>query len=156
MYLDRVNTTDLRFLNSQWRLKNPIIMYTRPVAPWELFPVNIFIDIGNSYRTIKLPRKSVKLSVHSKLTQMTFTCLKPAMEKTVQCVCETYSRVTIKTVKCRHDVIMVSFLLTLNRFYTKFWCFHFWLWTNKCQLGTEQKVLGNLPSSCSIPSCKYW
>ena len=56
-------------------------MYTRPVAPWELFPVNIFIDIGNSYRTIKLPRKSVKLSVYSKLTQMTFTCLKPAMEK---------------------------------------------------------------------------
>ena len=29
----------------------------------------------------------------------------------------------------------VSFMLTLNRFHTLFWCFHCWLWTNKCRLG---------------------
>ena len=33
------------------------------------------------------------------------------------------------------DLILVSLLLTCNRFYTLFCCFHCWLWTSKCQLG---------------------
>ena len=33
------------------------------------------------------------------------------------------------------DVVRVSLLLTLNRFYTLLWCFHCcWLWTSKCRL----------------------
>ena len=30
--------------------------------------------------------------------------------------------------------------ITLNRFHTLFWCFHCWLWTSKCRLGSSQKV----------------
>ena len=37
--------------------------------------------------------------------------------------------------KCVNDVILVSSLLTLIRFYTWLWCFHRWLCTSKCQLG---------------------
>ena len=32
------------------------------------------------------------------------------------------------------DVVLVSLLLTLNRFHTLFWCVYCWLWTSKCQL----------------------
>ena len=34
-----------------------------------------------------------------------------------------------------NDVVLVSSMLTLNRFHTLFWCFHCWLWISKCQLG---------------------
>ena len=34
-----------------------------------------------------------------------------------------------------NDVVLVSSVLTLNRFHTLFWCFHCWLWISKCQLG---------------------
>ena len=33
-----------------------------------------------------------------------------------------------------NDVVLVSLLLTLNRFQTLFWCFRCWLWTSKCTL----------------------
>ena len=33
-------------------------------------------------------------------------------------------------------VVLVSLLLTLNRFRILFWCFHCWHWTSKCRLGT--------------------
>ena len=29
------------------------------------------------------------------------------------------------------DVFLVSLLLTLDRFHTLFWCFHYWLWISK-------------------------
>ena len=32
------------------------------------------------------------------------------------------------------DVVLVSLLLTLKKFYTLFWCFYCWLWTMKCRL----------------------
>ena len=34
-----------------------------------------------------------------------------------------------------HDNVLVSLLLTLNRFHTFFWCFHNLLWTSKSRLG---------------------
>ena len=34
-----------------------------------------------------------------------------------------------------NDAVLVSLLLTLNRFHTLFWFFHCWLWLNKCRLG---------------------
>ena len=37
-----------------------------------------------------------------------------------------------------NDVVLVLLLLTLNRFHTLFWCFHCWLWTNKCRLGSSE------------------
>ena len=37
-------------------------------------------------------------------------------------------------------IILASLLLTLSRFHTLFWCFHCWLWTNKCQLGQSVSV----------------
>ena len=33
------------------------------------------------------------------------------------------------------DFVLVSPLLTFDRFYTFFCCFQWWLWTSKCQLG---------------------
>ena len=33
------------------------------------------------------------------------------------------------------DIVLVSLSLTLSRFYTLLWCFHFWLWTSDCCLG---------------------
>ena len=30
-----------------------------------------------------------------------------------------------------NGLVLLSLLLTLNRFDTLFWCFHFWLWTSK-------------------------
>ena len=32
------------------------------------------------------------------------------------------------------DIVLTSLLLTLNRFYTLFWCSHCWLCTSKCWL----------------------
>ena len=34
-----------------------------------------------------------------------------------------------------NDVVLVSLLITLNRFCTLFWCFHYFLWTTKYRLG---------------------
>ena len=53
----------------------------------------------------------------------TFTCSKLAMETPKKCV----EFVNI-------DVFLVSLLLTLNRFYSVFCCFHCWLWISKCGL----------------------
>ena len=33
------------------------------------------------------------------------------------------------------EVVLVSFIVTLNRFHTFFFCLHCWLWTSKCRLG---------------------
>ena len=66
------------------------------------------------------------------------------------------SKLTIKTPERRHhfytpckkwfsyvfrgyrsvDVVLVSLLLTLNRFHTS-WCLHRWFWTRKCRLSTR-------------------
>ena len=37
--------------------------------------------------------------------------------------------------KVNHDVVLVSLLLTLNKFHPLFWCFYCWLKTTKCQVG---------------------
>ena len=47
---------------------------------------------------------------------------------------------TYKVKKFRHqndviDLVLVSLLLTSNKFLTLFWCFHGWLWTSKYCLG---------------------
>ena len=36
--------------------------------------------------------------------------------------------------QCFIDTILVSSLLTLNRFRKLFWFFYYWLWTRKCRL----------------------
>ena len=36
------------------------------------------------------------------------------------------------------DVILMSLLLTLNRFHTLLCCFYCWLWTSKCRLGKSK------------------
>ena len=46
-------------------------------------------------------------------------------------MCEICSKLTIKTPERRHDVFLVSLLLTFNKFHTLFLCFHCWLWTRK-------------------------
>ena len=52
-----------------------------------------------------------------------------------------YSKLTIKTPQRRQwrrsDVFNV--VLTLGRFHWFFWCFHCWLWTSKCQLGSYHR-----------------
>ena len=51
-------------------------------------------------------------------------------------------KLTIKTLeRHQHKVAQVPLLITLNRFHTVFWCFHCWLWTRKCRLGTTQPEL---------------
>ena len=39
------------------------------------------------------------------------------------------------------DVVLVSLLLTLNRFGILFFCFYYWLWTSRCQTGCHFKHL---------------
>ena len=43
-------------------------------------------------------------------------------------------------------------LLTLNRFHTLFWCFHYWSWTSKCQLGI---ISESLPIFPRVPETIY-
>ena len=52
--------------------------------------------------------------------------------------CEVCSKLTIKTSERRQcDVVLVSFLLTLNILHTFFLCYYYWLWTAKCSLGID-------------------
>ena len=50
-------------------------------------------------------------------------------------MCSTCSELTIRQQNDVTDVVQVSLLLTLNRFYTLLWCFHCCLWRSKYQLG---------------------
>ena len=56
-------------------------------------------------------------------------------------ICEICSKLTI-----RKHVILVCALLTLNRFHILFWCFHCWLWRNKCRLEFRITLSGNKTS----------
>ena len=38
------------------------------------------------------------------------------------------------------EVVLVTFLLTLNRFKSLFWCFHRWLCTSTCRLGQSTSI----------------
>ena len=49
-------------------------------------------------------------------------------------MCEICSKLTKRHQKDVSNVVVMSLLLTLNRFHTLCWCFHSWLWTSKCQL----------------------
>ena len=40
-----------------------------------------------------------------------------------------------------NNVILMSLLLTLNKFHKLFWCFHCWLWSSKCQLGIADQLI---------------
>ena len=51
-------------------------------------------------------------------------------------MCEICSKLTIKS-----DIVLVSLLLTLNRFHALFWCFYCWLWTSKFRLGNVWGLL---------------
>ena len=46
-------------------------------------------------------------------------------------MCENSSKLTTNT----PELLTLSFLLTLRRFMTLFWCFFCWIWTWKCWLG---------------------
>ena len=51
-------------------------------------------------------------------------------------ICEISSKLTTtppeKTLKLPNDIVLVSLLITLNRFFnTLLWCFHCWFWTKK-------------------------
>ena len=39
------------------------------------------------------------------------------------------------------DVVLMSILLTLNRFHTLFWCFHCWLWISKYGLDRNIRTI---------------
>ena len=77
-------------------------------------------------------------------------------------MCEIYSKLTIMTldwhklyhVLCLHDYIALVFLLlTLNRFYTLFQCFHCWIWPSRCQLGIPYIIQRKLFTSILWRSC---
>ena len=60
------------------------------------------------------------------VTQQIFTSSKSAIE-TLEKKCKIRSKLTIKTLERREntsDVVLVSFLLNLNIFYTFFYCFY--------------------------------
>ena len=69
-----------------------------------------------------------------KINQQTFTCSNLTRETLGQSVkyVQSWQQKHQKEVT---DVVLVSLFLTLNRFHTLLWCYHCWLWTNKCQLG---------------------
>ena len=58
--------------------------------------------------------------------------LRKVNNKSTRARCEICSKLTIKTPEWRQcgygDVVLVSFMLTLNKFYTLFWCFCCELW----------------------------
>ena len=45
-------------------------------------------------------------------------------------------------------------LLTLNRFYNLFWCFHCWFWASKCQLGRDNSE--RIPKICITLQLRYF
>ena len=47
---------------------------------------------------------------------------------------EIFSKLTFKTSEWRHRRCFGVFIVNLIRFDTLFWCFHCWLWINKCCL----------------------
>ena len=74
------------------------------------------------------------------IAQAAFTCSKLTMETLEQCV------KSLQSWQLRHqndvkevDVVLVSLVLTLNRFHPVFWVFHCWLWTIKYGLSWRQK-----------------
>ena len=44
-------------------------------------------------------------------------------------------------------MVLVSLLLTMNKFHTLLCCFHGWFWTSKCQLGRAQIPVHSQQSS---------
>ena len=64
-----------------------------------------------------------------------FSCLKST---------KTPAKLTINTPERRHSVVndvLLSLLSFLNRFHTLFWFFYYLLWTSKCRLGNNVKLL---------------
>ena len=53
-------------------------------------------------------------------------------------------------------VILVSLLLTLNRYQTFFGCFHCELWTSKCRLGTLTILYFNNMAVYILALCNLW
>ena len=87
------------------------------------------MDVNNNDKKKKKKSdKDISASI-----QPAFSGSKSTMETPGQCV--KCSKLTTKASKQHHDVVLVSLLLTLNRFHTLFWCFHCWLQTSKYQLG---------------------
>ena len=77
------------------------------------------------------------------------TCSRSTMDTLEQCV------KSIQSQQYKHqsdvaEVLLVSLLLTLNKFHTLFWCFLFWLWTSKCRLGGCTKFRLEVSSSDEI------
>ena len=56
-------------------------------------------------------------------------------------MCEICSKLTIKITDKTSMGSLFSLLLTLNKFHTLLWCFCCWIWTSKCLLGNEQRIL---------------
>ena len=50
-------------------------------------------------------------------------------------ICKNCSKLTKKTRKRRHWRCSGVFIIPLNIFQSLFWCFHYWVWINKCRLG---------------------
>ena len=68
------------------------------------------------------------------VTKPSFTCSRSAMETWE--MCQICWKLAIKTQERRFiDTVIVSLLLTLNKFSSLFWWFHCWLLAGKCQLG---------------------
>ena len=62
----------------------------------------------------------------------------PANNINTRTTCEIYSRLTIKTPELQQWLTTSALLLlTLNRFHLLSWCFHYRLWTSKCQLDPQ-------------------
>ena len=55
-------------------------------------------------------------------------------------MCETCSKLTIKTPEQCQWRRSGVFIASLKRFHTLFWCFYCWLWTSKCFLGDGLKI----------------
>ena len=85
----------------------------------------------NSFKSFFFVEKRLQGKLISAVTILTagFYLLKA---RNVRKICST---LVIKRPEWYQWCYFVSLLLTLNRFHTLFWCFHYWLWTSKCQLG---------------------
>ena len=77
------------------------------------------------------------------------TCSRSTMDTLEHCV------KSIQSQQYKHqsdvaEVLLVSLLLTLNKFHTLFWCFLCWLWTSNCRLSGCTKFRLEVSSSDEI------
>ena len=87
----------------------------------------------------KLSTFSMHLEVHSYKTNDIY--LLKVNNGNTRTMWENCSKLSIKTPEQSHWCRSGVFIVNFDRFHTIFWCFHCWLWINKCRLKTIANII---------------